>query len=291
MSHFTVRRLLIDLETPLPRRWCRDDAFLTALFNALSMSFPVGEQFFIDSVRAGFLELSPEQRAAMKDGVDGFIGQEATHRRVHALFNQHLEKQGLLNTWSHRVMRRLSRLQNLEARHYLGLTAAYEHFTAIFADWLLGQTSFLDACEPRLKTMWLWHSAEESEHKSLAFDLYRALGGSHAWRVRWFRRVTFFFLTDLVRQTVRNLHSDGALWKWSTLHSAWHFLLGRQGLLRLTYGPWRQYYREDFHPDAQETTLAQRWLADNAGQYVVVRAANATEGATAPAASGATTAG
>jgi predicted metal-dependent hydrolase len=290
MSHFTVRRLLVDLETPLPRRWCRDDPFMTALFNALSMSFPVGEQFFIDSVRAGFRELSPEQQLEMKDAVDGFIGQEATHRRIHALFNQHLEKQGLINTWSHRVMRRLSGLRDLEARHYLGITAAYEHFTAIFADWMLAQHHLLDTCEPRLKTMWLWHSAEESEHKNLAFDLYQALGGNHAWRVRWFRRVSFFFLTDLARQTVRNLHSDGALWKWRTVHSAWRFLVGKQGLVRLTYGAWRQYFREDFHPDAQDITLARRWLADNVSQFAVVGSGDERQAASSPVSAAALTA-
>src|SRR5262245_33891349 len=52
-----VRRLLIDLDTPLPRHWCGGDAFRTAWFNALSMSFPVGEQFFIDAVRAGVATL------------------------------------------------------------------------------------------------------------------------------------------------------------------------------------------------------------------------------------------
>ena len=26
----------------------------------------------------------------------------------------------------------------------------------------------------------------------MAFDLYQALGGSHEWRLRWFRRVTVF---------------------------------------------------------------------------------------------------
>ena len=53
MTELVVRRLLIDLETPLARHWCGGDAFRTALFNALSMSFPVGEQFFIDAVRDG----------------------------------------------------------------------------------------------------------------------------------------------------------------------------------------------------------------------------------------------
>ena len=46
-----VRRLNIDLTSPMRRHWNGDDAFLTAFFNALSFSFPEGEQFFIESVR------------------------------------------------------------------------------------------------------------------------------------------------------------------------------------------------------------------------------------------------
>ena len=53
MADLYVRRLLIDLETPFARRWCGGDAFLSALFDALSMSFPIGEQFFIDAVKDG----------------------------------------------------------------------------------------------------------------------------------------------------------------------------------------------------------------------------------------------
>ena len=54
MTELVVRRLLVDMEQPIARHWCAGDAFRTAFFNALSMSFPVGEQFFIDSVREGF---------------------------------------------------------------------------------------------------------------------------------------------------------------------------------------------------------------------------------------------
>ena len=53
MTELVIRRLLIDLETPFARHWCGGDAFRSALFNALSMSFPMGEQFFIDAVRDG----------------------------------------------------------------------------------------------------------------------------------------------------------------------------------------------------------------------------------------------
>ena len=63
MTELVVRRLLIDLETPFARHWCGGDAFRSALFNALSMSFPVGEQSFIDSVKLGLQALPDEKQA------------------------------------------------------------------------------------------------------------------------------------------------------------------------------------------------------------------------------------
>ena len=63
MTEPVVRRLLVDMEQPIARHWCAGDPFRTAFFNALSMSFPFGEQFFIDSVRKGFQALPPQQQA------------------------------------------------------------------------------------------------------------------------------------------------------------------------------------------------------------------------------------
>jgi predicted metal-dependent hydrolase len=57
----------------------------------------------------------------------------------------------------------------------------------MFADWLLAHPQVLDGAEPRLRTMWLWHSAEELEHKNGCLRLYKAADGSQAWRTRWFR--------------------------------------------------------------------------------------------------------
>src|SRR5690349_12014098 len=99
MTDLVVRRLLVDMQAPIPRHWCGGDAFRTALFNALSMSFPVGEQFFIDSVRKGFAALPPAQQDQMRTEVQGFVGQEATHRRLHSLYNAQLEQQGFVNAW------------------------------------------------------------------------------------------------------------------------------------------------------------------------------------------------
>ena len=272
MTELIVRRLLIDLEQPVARHWCNGDAFLTAWFNALSMSFPVGEQFFIDSVRNGFKALPPEQQSKWQQEVQGFVGQEATHRRLHGLFNAQVEKHGLVNEWEPRARRRLAPLAEADLRHSLAITAANEHFTALFAEWLLSHPQLLDGCESRLKALWLWHSAEEAEHKCTAFDLYRALGGDQRWKRRWMRRVTVIFLTDTLRQTMANLRRDGTLWRWSTWRSGWRLLLGRKGLLRWSWTAWRRYFDDDFHPSKHGSDLSSRWLRENADLYVRVGA-------------------
>lgn len=272
MTDLVVRRLLINLEAPIARHWCGGDAFRTALFNALSMSFPVGEQFFIDAVRNGFKALPEDHQEGFRAEVQGFVGQEATHRRLHGLFNSHLDKLGLVNEWAERATRRLKLLDGLDPRHALGITAANEHFTAIMADWMLRNPDLVGSDDTRLTTLWLWHSAEETEHKATAFDLYQALGGNHEWRITWFRRVTMIFLGDTLRQTVDNLRRDGTLWKWRTWASAAKYLFGKRGLIRQTYKPWRAYLREDFHPRQQESGLSQRWLAEHGDRFVPVGA-------------------
>lgn len=270
MTDLVVRRLLVDMEAPIARHWCDGDAFRTALLDALSMSFPVGEQFFIDSVRQGFQALPPALQEKFRAEVQGFIGQEATHRRLHALYNAHLAKLGLVNAWEPRARERMKVLEGQDVRHWLGVTAANEHFTAILADFMLHNADLLGTRDPRLATLWLWHSAEESEHKSVAFDLYHALGGSHAWRVTWMRRITTIFLLDTLRQTLLNLRRDGTLWQWRTWRSAASYLFGRRGLVRLTWRPWRAYFHRDFHPSQQDASAARRWLAEHADQFVPV---------------------
>ncbi|WP_372658673.1 metal-dependent hydrolase [Hydrogenophaga sp.] len=272
MTELVVRRLLIDLEQPIARHWCAGDAFLTAAFNALSMSFPVGEQFFIDSVRNGLESMSDEQKQRHQGEARGFIGQEATHRRIHALFNTQIEKHGLVNAWEPRARQRLKLVEQLDPRHALAITAANEHFTALFAEWLLSNPQIFKGTEPRLQALWEWHSAEEAEHKNTAFDVYQALGGDEAWRKKWMRRVTLIFVGDTLRQTVDNLRRDGTLWRWSTWASAARHLLGSRGLLRQSWRPWLAYFKRDFHPSQQSSPLSHDWLSQNRALFTPVGA-------------------
>ena len=270
MTDLVVRRLLIDLKTPIPARWNGGDAFRSAFFNALSMSFPSGEQFFIDSVREGLKALPPTRQATFSQEVQGFIGQEATHRRIHALFNDHLDKLGFDN-WIERktALRRQAHAAD-GLRNHVAATAATEHFTAIFADWIMRHPEVFEGAEPRLQTLWQWHSAEESEHRNTAYDMYQALGGNHHWRIRVFKYITVTFLGDVARQTMRNLWHDGSLFSWSTWRSAARLLFAKDGMIRGNVGLWRDYMAPDFHPSQHPAALSQQWLRNNTAQFAVV---------------------
>ena len=272
MTDLLVRRLLVDLTSPIPARWNGGDAFRSAYFNALSMSFPVGEQFFIDSVRNGLKTLPEADRAKYAAEVAGFIGQEATHRRVHALFNSHLEKLGFSNWVERHAARRIQKQAHLDVRNHVAGTAATEHLTAIFANWTMRHPEAFEGAEERLKTLWLWHAAEESEHRCTAFDVYHAIGGSHTWRVRVFKYSTYIFLADIGRQTLLNLWQDKALFKPGTWVSAWKLLFSQDGMLRGNYHHWKAYLSPSFHPSQQAAEPSRQWLLDNPSAFAVVGA-------------------
>jgi predicted metal-dependent hydrolase len=281
----TVRRLGVDLSQGFSRHWNGGDAFLTAYCNALSMSFPVGEQFFVDSVKAALKALpdTPEN-AALHETAKGFIGQEATHRRLHSLYNDHLLNQGLHNAWEPRTVKRIAQAhQDFFSKsdkpylHMLAVTAAFEHYTAIFGDLTLedldGPGDLFAKAEEPLKTLWRWHAAEESEHKTVAFDLYQRLGGNHAWRLRWFTFVSVQFTLDIIRQTVNNLWHDKTLHKPSTWWSALKFTFGSHGLVWRVAKPLWAYRRKDFHPnDVGSPTAAASWLSGHADRWTAVGA-------------------
>jgi predicted metal-dependent hydrolase len=282
MADLAVRRLLIDLESPVPRHWVDGDPFRTAFFSALSFGFPVGEDFFIRSVKRAIPLLPENERPHWQKELQGFIGQEATHRRIHSLFNDRLAANGLVDSWSPRASSRMHRIEAVEPSHALAATAATEHFTAILANYLFDYPEQLGTnTEERFKTLWFWHAAEESEHRASVFDLYCALGGTHERRVWWMKRITYVFVSEALRQTISNLHHDGQLWKWKTWKVGIPYLFGKKGLFRSIYGPWRDYFSASFHPDQHDAIKGAQWLQANQDKFTLVGApASAPQAAT-----------
>lgn len=271
MADLAVRRLLVDLESPVARHWVDNDPFKTAFFSALSFGFPVGEDFFIRSVKRAIPLLPENERPFWQKELQGFIGQEATHRRIHSLFNDRLAANGLVDSWTPRASSRMHRIEAVEPSHALAATAATEHFTAILANYLFDYPEQLGVnTEERLKTLWFWHAAEEGEHRASVFDLYCALGGTHERRVWWMKRITYVFLSEALRQTISNLYHDGSLWKWKTWKVGIPYLFGKKGLFRSIYGPWRDYFSANFHPGQHDASKGTQWLRANEAKYTLV---------------------
>ena len=269
--HLPVRRLRVDLSRGFPRTWIAGDAYRTHYFNALSMSFPVGEQFFIDAVKAGVLMLPESEQAAWQDVLRGFVGQEATHRFLHGQFNAELERQGLVNRWEGWARRRIERAAHLHPVNHVAVTAALEHYTAVLAKALLTNPAWLEGTDPQLALLWRWHAVEESEHKAVAMDLYRAMGGSEKRRRLWFVWVTFLFVVESTAQTTINLWRAGELLEPRTWWQGLKWTFGPKGMVAATLWPLMQYLRRGFHPNDQSSPAeAERWLQAQQAAYSIV---------------------
>ena len=82
------RDIRFDVEGAKRRHWLGGDPVGTAVFNALSLTFPDGERMFIDAVRAFRGEVSGK----LAEDVKGFIAQEAIHSREHHQLNQLIDR-------------------------------------------------------------------------------------------------------------------------------------------------------------------------------------------------------
>jgi predicted metal-dependent hydrolase len=182
--------------------------------------------------------------------IRGFTAQEAIHRREHQKYNEALcAARGYpLDKLEAPIRKRIAFAQkHLPPIVHLAATVAYEHWTAILADSLLRRPEQLAGAHPEMAALWRWHAIEESEHKAVAFDVYRAVGGSANLRRRIMIFVTIEFFLDAFRHLrVMLRHAEGS--KMKLWLGGLRFLLGKDGVLRGLGRPWLDFFRRDFHP-------------------------------------------
>src|SRR5206468_5842541 len=114
-------------EAATPRLWHGGRVEATAIYNALSTTFPVGEAFFVESVRQ-FRAGAPPRLA---EEIKAFTTQEAIHSREHDAFNKRATQSGYdLSTLEERVEQRLAVTKGRPPIVSLAATMALEHLTA-----------------------------------------------------------------------------------------------------------------------------------------------------------------
>ena len=232
------------------RLWHGGRVEATAIYNALSTTFPKGEAFFVESVRA-FREGTP---ARLAEDIKAFTTQEAIHSREHDAFNKRAERAGYdLSKLEARVAKRLELTKSRPPIVSLAATMALEHFTAILAHELLSDPRHLAGADPEAAELWRWHAAEEIEHKGVAYDTW--LHATRDWPalMRWKVKakvmllVTRNFLVDRTAGALELMRQDGVagVGAWRIL--LWHLWV-RPGMFRKIAGAWLKFFMPGFHP-------------------------------------------
>ncbi len=232
------------------RYWLSDDPVATAFYNALSVTFPKGEGFFIDSVRQ-FRDDTPPRLSAE---IRAFIKQEVIHTREHVAFNRHVADQGYdTSRLEARVDHELAITRGRPPIANLAATMCLEHFTAILAHELVANPAHLAGGDRAAADLWRWHAIEEIEHKGVAYDTWlhatRHWSRFRRWRMKalvmlivtgkFFRGRTIGML-DLLAQD--GLRGAGVKWR------LFAYAFGRPGMARKIMGMWLAFFLPGFHP-------------------------------------------
>lgn len=247
----------------MPKHFARDgDLISSHLLAVLSALFPDGEDYFVRSVRHYRSQITDP---ALKQQVNGFIGQEAMHGREHRELNDRFAELG----YPTKRIEKFTRF-GLEARSKyapavanLALTAALEHFTAALAEQLLTNDDLVDSFGHQgIRDILQWHALEESEHKAVAFDVYKAVNGSERVRVWTMKVLRPGFFVFLAINVLISLAGDPAARKRGAVRASWKRFKGSPILGKELYAQLQDYDRASFHPNDNDTTAMEaEWRA------------------------------
>ncbi|WP_225730122.1 MULTISPECIES: metal-dependent hydrolase [unclassified Nocardia] len=256
-----VRRMRFRFGEPEPmtKYFADDDIVLSHFVALLSAAFPPGEESFIRAVRRCTDQVTDP---VLKKRMASFIGQEAVHGQQHGRLNEQLYALG------YRLPRLIARyewiLPRLDryapAAAHLAAVAAAEHYTAVLAQRVLSSPEIQAlAGDDEVRNLLNWHALEELEHKSVAFDVYRATGNPEWLRILVMTFLYLFTIPGVSVAVAASILLDPAAWQPVTVaRESYHLYRGPivRGLMREI----RVYLRPGFHPDDVDTVaLLRRW--------------------------------
>jgi len=167
----------LKFEDALPH-WCPNAEF-AQITNAGSLSLPYVETYLNRVMLRAKDVLTGPRYARLRDDIDLFVKQESNHYRQHRLFNQKIDEAGY-----DAVKPIGDRLQadydNFLATRSLRFNTAYcegfESLGIIQAEFFFAHIDdLLAGADQRVVNLWKWHLAEEYEHRSVCFDVHKAV--------------------------------------------------------------------------------------------------------------------
>ena len=170
----TRRRVQLDYTAGNAAAWTSMSRTVEDAINAVSFLFPIGETFFVRSVKHYLPRITDP---VLRDQAERFIFQEAMHSKEHSRFNLALKQANAFGAELERLAALLLGLARrlLPRATQLAVTCALEHFTAMMADLFLDHPELWANTPEDIVRLWQWHSMEETEHKAVAFDVFLAV--------------------------------------------------------------------------------------------------------------------
>ena len=262
----TVRRLQFNPQA-IRRHYFANSPVMSHLLTALSSTFPIGEQFFVHSVRNVRDKVKDETLQAQ---IAAFIGQEAMHSKAHAEFNAAWRSEDYnLDRFQAWLARKDDYVKNLHPKIQLAITCAFEHFTALLGGYILRHPEVLATLDEDAAKLWVWHAIEEIEHRAVAFDVYQAVYGDDKIRRMIMRSVTTGFASLTLYSATRLFLQD----KKKSLPKVGGNIFGLYllGKMFLQLAPeYLAYFKTDFHPsEIDYTKLIRDWKQRLAEDYQV----------------------
>ena len=260
------RDLHFDMAAAGSGPWLDGNEVATAVFNAMSLTFPDGERLFIDAVKAYRSEVSGKLAQDVKD----FITQEAIHSREHHLLNNQIDRtkypvaeiEAAINE-NIAIGRSGGRFRMLMA------TICLEHFTAMMADLMIDLdvdgVPLFSKTDPALERLWRWHAMEETEHKAVAYDVFLEATSDWPPIKRYFRRslsmliITRHFTENITQYAAKLLVADGYDPKDAT-RAVKAFLWKKPALFGKGWKVWLSWFKPGFHPwDHDNRDVMAKW--------------------------------
>jgi predicted metal-dependent hydrolase len=182
-----ARRPNIEFRDALPH-WAPNPEF-AQITNAGSLSLPYVERYLNQVMLRAKKVLADEQRQEkLRSDIDLFIAQESNHYKQHRLFNQRIEEAGYSAVTPFEKQLWADYQEFLDRRSLIFNAAYCEGFESIGiiqAEFFYERIDDLLAdADRRVVDLWKWHLGEEYEHRSVCFDVHRALAGPFGYCTR-----------------------------------------------------------------------------------------------------------
>lgn len=184
--------------------------------NASSLLMPYLEPFLIDAIREAIPKI---ENAELREEAKAYLGQEAHHFKQHRRFNDLLLAGGYerLREYEATLAADYAALRERPLAFRLAYAAGFETMALAIGHMLVRDRVFFFADADRnVSSLVLWHFVEEVEHKRAAFDVYQAVVGSYAQRMRGLAYAMWHTLRRTRQAYVMLLEADG---RWGTLRT------------------------------------------------------------------------